>query len=357
MKPIAPAAPGHARPIPRTQTALVQSRYGPEGEVLSLRTDLSVAPPSATQVQIEVRAASVNPIDWQMIQGNRRMIARRTFPFVPLFDLAGVVSAVGASVLRFKIGDTVHCDNEIEGGGASQVVNVEEDLVCVFPPLLDFAEAAAIPLAGQTALLAIDDAGVGPGGSVVVIGASGGVGSFVVQMAKALGVSRIIAVCSARNAAFVRDLGADEVIDYAAQTMEAVLAPRSIDAVIDCVGGRSQWIAAKRVLRGKGRFVTISRDEDAEVTIGAVLRLVPPVLWRRFASRFGRRIRYLTVFLKASHTLLERVDAMVASGAVAPQVTQHFEFSEQGVISALRTSRNGRVRGKIIVQLSDSHRG
>ena len=357
MKPTAPAAPGHARPNPRTQTALVQSRYGPEGEVLSLRTDLSVAPPSATQVQIEVRAASVNPIDWQMIQGNRRMIARQTFPFVPLFDLAGVVTAVGSSVRRLKVGDTVHCDNEIDGGGASEVVNVEEDLVCAFPPLLDFAEAAAVPLAGQTALLALDDAGLGPGESLVVIGASGGVGSFVVLMAKALGVSRIIAVCSARNAAFVRDLGAHEVIDYAVQPMEAILAPRSVDAVIDCVGGRSQWIAAKRVLRDGGRFVTISRDEDAKVTIAAVFRLMPPVMWRRLASRFGRRIKYLTVFLKASHTLLARVDALVASGGVSPRVTQRFEFGEQGVISALKMSRSGRVRGKIVVQLSDPHRG
>ena len=343
----------HSSDARRTQQAIVQSRYGPVDEVLSHRTDLPVLPPSATQVQIEVRAASINPIDWQMIQGNRRMIARRTFPFVPLFDLAGVVTAVGTAVCRFEVGDVVHCNNQIDGGGASQFVNVEEGLVRAVPPSLGFAEAAAIPLAGQTALLALDRATVGPGDSVVVIGASGGVGSFVIQMAKALGARRVIAICSGRNEQFVRDLGADEVIDYEVQPMETVLAARSIDVVIDCVGGRAQWIAAKRIMRDGGRFATISRDEDDKVTLAAVIRLVPPVLWRRSAARFGRRLHYLTVFLDASHTLLERVDTMVASGAVRPHVAQTFDFDVPGVVAALNTSRHGRVTGKLVVNVAD----
>ncbi|MGS0895366.1 NAD(P)-dependent alcohol dehydrogenase [Burkholderia stagnalis] len=335
-----------------TQQAVVQLGYGPVRETLVSRMDFPIASPSETQVQIKVRAASVNPIDWQMIEGNRRMITRRTFPFVPLFDLAGEVCAVGRSVKRFQVGDIVHCDNEIHGGGASQFVNVEEHLICAMPASLGFSEAAAVPLAGQTALTTLDQAAIGAGSSVVVVGASGGVGSFVVQMAKALGASRVIAVCSARNETFVRGLGADEVIDYAVQSIYTAVPSRSVDAVIDCVGGKSQWIAAKQVLRDGGRFVTIARDEDGEVSVGAVIRLLPPILWRRFSSLFGRRLRYLTVFVKATHTLLARVDAMIASGAVKPHVARIYSFSAEGVIAALEASRNGHVVGKVIVKVS-----
>jgi NADPH:quinone reductase-like Zn-dependent oxidoreductase len=334
------------------QKAIVQTGYGPVRETLVGLTDFPIAPPLETQVQIKVRAASVNPIDWQMIEGNRRMIARRTFPFVPLFDLAGEVCAVGKAVKRFKVGDIVHCDNEIHGGGASQFVNVEQDLVCMVPSSLSFVEAAAVPLAGQTALAILDRAMIGAGSNIVVVGASGGVGSFVVQMAKALGASRVIAVCSARNASFVRDLGADEVVDYTVQSIDVALPPKSVDAVVDCVGGKSQWLAAKHVLRDGGRFVTIARDEDGKVTMKAIIRLLPPILWRRFASLFGRRLHYLTVFLKASHALLARVDAMIASGAVTPQVARIYPFSTEGVTAALEASRSGRVSGKLVVKVS-----
>ncbi|RBP02458.1 NADPH:quinone reductase-like Zn-dependent oxidoreductase [Roseiarcus fermentans] len=333
-----------------TQCAVVQSRYGSAGAVLAWRSDVPVVAPSITQVQIEIRAASVNPIDWQMIEGNRRMIARRSFPFVPLFDLSGIVTAVGASVETFKVGDFVHCDNKLNGGGASQVVNVEQDLVCLAPPRLSFAEAAAIPLAGQTALLALDQAQVGVGDSLCVVGASGGVGSFVVQMAKALGVSRVVAVCSARNEAFARSLGADAVLDYTSRAFDVALAVGSMDAVIDCAGGKAQWFAARRVLREGGRFVTISRDEDGEVTLGAALRLAP-ILWRQLQSRFGQKHKYIMTFLDASNTLLSRVDDMVARGLVKPTIERAFEFSAAGVIEALETSRKGRVVGKLVVEM------
>lgn len=346
------ASAGDAVPLHRAQSAVTQTRYGPAPDVLHLRNDVAVLSPAAQQVQIEVRAASINPIDWQMIEGNRRMIAKRAFPFIPLFDIAGVVSAIGAGVERFRIGDRVHCDNKLEAGGASQFVNVDEALVSAIPGALGFAEAAAIPLAGQTALLCLDRAAVGQHSSLCVIGASGGVGSLVVQMAKAAGVARVIAVCGEHNAAFVRAIGADEVVDYKSHTIDSALAPGSLDAVIDCVGGRSQWLSAKRVLRDGGRFVTIARDEDGVVTAGAILRLLPPILWRQFASRFGRRIQYLMVMLDAHHSLLDRVDALIADGAVKPHVAQVYDFSQDGVVNALAASKAGRVVGKLVVRVS-----
>ena len=119
--------------------------------------------------------------------GNRRLLARRRYPFVALFDIAGVVTAVGSDVKRFQVGDAVHADNQKDGGGAGTFVDVDENLVSHKPGLMSFLEAAAIPLAGQTALLALDMAEVGPGARVVIIGASGGVGSLAVQIARHTG--------------------------------------------------------------------------------------------------------------------------------------------------------------------------
>jgi len=230
------------------QRAIVQARYGKAGDVLSLATSYPVKAPESTEVQVKVCASSVNPIDWQMIEGNRSLIASRPFPFVPLFDLAGIVVKVGDAVTRFQVGDAVHADNKEGGGGASEFVNVPEDLVSLKPASISFAEAAAIPLAAQTALLALESGGVGAGSRICVIGASGGVGSFAVQIAKALGAAHVIGVCSGANAEFVRSLGADETIDYTRARLSEAITHRSLHAVIDCVGGREQWVEAQKVL-------------------------------------------------------------------------------------------------------------
>ena len=227
--------------LSKVQRAIIQSGYGPPEQVLSLSASHPVTPPSRTQVLIRVHAASLNPIDWQMIQGNRRLITRRSFPFVPLFDLAGVVVSVGADVTQFKVGDAVHTDNQKDGGGASEFVAVDQSLVSPKPETLSIAEAAALPLAAQTALLALDKGEVGADSRICIVGASGGVGSFAVQIAKALGAARVIGVCSAQNAQFVRDLGADQIVDYNKTTISDALGAKSVDVVLDCVGGREQW--------------------------------------------------------------------------------------------------------------------
>ncbi len=337
--------------IPATQRAIVQSGYGEAGSVLSLSTTHPVLAPSPTQVQIRVHAASVNPIDWQTMEGNRRRITRRSFPFVPLFDIAGVVTAVGAAVTRFEVGDAVYTDNEKEGGGASEFVNVEQELVSTKPESLGFAEAAAVPLAAQTALLALEAGGVGEGSRVCIIGASGGVGSFAVQMAKAFGARHVVGVCSGKNSDVVTALGADETIDYTTTTMEEALGDRRMDVVIDCVGGREQWRAARRVLVPGGRFVTISRDEDGEVTVGAILRLVTTITARRIQSKWGRRVVYLPVFLRSSSALLDRVTDLIAVGRVRVALGDRYEFSLPGVLEMIRQSREGRMVGKSVVEI------
>ncbi|MFT2018411.1 NAD(P)-dependent alcohol dehydrogenase [Streptomyces sp. 796.1] len=364
--------------VPSTQRAIVQRRYGPVREVLALAEALPVRPPGPQEVQVQVRAAAVNPIDWQMIEGNRRLITRRRFPFTPLFDLAGVVTAVGegvaaggrdgvpggragtgggragaagqqAAVARpFRVGDRVHADNEIGGGGAAEYVNVPARLLAHTPPGLGFAESAALPLAAQTALTCLDRGQVGPGTRVAVIGASGGVGHLAVQLARAADAF-VVGVASARNQEFVRSLGADETIDRETTDVATRFGADSFDVVIDCVGGREQWLRAQRVLRPGGRFVTIARDEDGQVTPASATRLLTTITARRLRGVGPRGTKYVPVFLKASATLLHRANALVTDGQLRVHVARSFPLTLEGIHAAMEESRAGRVVGKLVV--------
>jgi NADPH:quinone reductase-like Zn-dependent oxidoreductase len=338
----------------RFQKAVVQTGYGNAGAVLTWTTNAPVEAPSHTQIQIKVHSASLNPIDWQMIEGNRRLIAKRSFPFVPLFDLAGVVVAVGSAVTRFKVGDAVHADNKIHGGGAAELANVEQDLAAMKPESLTFAEAAAVPLAAQTALLALDKGRVGSGCRICIIGASGGVGSFAVQIAKTLGVASVVGVCSAKNSAFVRSLGADHVVDYTVGKLHEALSSNSINVVLDCVGGREQWLEAQKVLVSGGRFVTISRDEDGKMTVSSAARMVQAILFRQLRSNFGMRVQYIPVFLDASYALLERVDALIRSGQVKVHLDKRYPFSIEGLLQSIEDSKKGRVVGKCVIEIMEN---
>lgn len=333
------------------QRAIVQHRYGDAAEVLAECETHSIEPPAADEVQIKVHAAALNPIDWQMIEGNRQLISRRAFPFVPLFDLAGVVVAVGDRVTRFRAGDAVHADNEVFGGGAAQFVNVPEGLVSLKPEQLTFAEAAALPLAAQTALLALQQGGVGPGSRVAIVGASGGVGTYAVQIAKALGAAHVVGVCSSNNDVFVRSLGADATIDYTNTTLSEALPGRPLDVVLDCVGGRDQWLQARTVLRRGGTFVTIARDEDGVLTVASAARLITTITCRRLASSWGDRIRYVPVFLQASYELLDRVDDLVRAGRLHVHLQVLRDFSLENLLVLVEQGKTGRTVGKLVLEV------
>ena len=346
----APRAARPSGPLGR-QRAILQYRYGDAAEVLAESEAHAIGPPAADEVQIRVHAAALNPIDWQMIEGNRKLISRRAFPFVPLFDLAGVVVAVGDRVIRFRTGDAVHADNEVSGGGASQFVNVRGDLVSLKPEQLTFAEAAALPLAAQTALLALQQAGVGPGSRVAIVGASGGVGTYAVQIARALGAVSVVGVCSSRNDEFVRSLGADATIDYTTTTLPEALPDRRLDVVLDCVGGRDQWLQARKVLRRGGTFATIARDEDGAVTVASAARLITTITWRKLASSYGDRIRYVPVFLRASHELLDRVDDLVRAGQLHVHLQARQELSLESLLTLVEQGKTGRTVGKLVLEV------
>jgi NADPH:quinone reductase-like Zn-dependent oxidoreductase len=239
--------------------AVILHSYGSPDQLELKATD--TPEPAADEVLVRVRATSVNPYDWHGMRGEPR-IARLMNGAMglrePKFrilgcDMAGQVEAVGKDVTGFRPGDDVFALLE-HGGGFAEYASVPERLLVRKPENLSYEQAAVIPMAALTALLAVREVGrIKPGQKVLVNGASGGVGTFAVQIAKALGAS-VDAVCSSRNADLVKSIGADSVIDYT--TEDFTRHGRQYDLLLDIAGGHSAF-ACRRVLAPGGTLVLV----------------------------------------------------------------------------------------------------
>lgn len=216
--------------------AVIIRRYG-AAEVLQYE-DVEQPKIEPTQLLVKVRASSVNPIDWKIRQGMLSLITGSKFPKILGFDVAGEVVAIGSGVTRFKPGDAVYGSTSFPGGGYAEFAAVPENLVVLKPTNLSYEEAAAVPLAALTALQALRDQGnIQTGQTVLINGAAGGVGSFAVQIAKALGTV-VTGVSSTKNLDLVKSLLADRVIDYTQQDFTQDTA--QYDIIFDAVGKRSR---------------------------------------------------------------------------------------------------------------------
>jgi len=206
------------------------------------------------QLLIKVHASSVNPIDWKIRKGMLRLLTGNSFPMILGFDVSGEVVAVGESVTQFQPGDLIYARlDQLIGGAYAEYAAVAAKVAAPKPKNLTHEEAAAVPLAALTALQALrDEAGLQPGYKVLINGSSGGVGTFAVQIAKAM-AAEVTAVCSRKNIELVKSLGADRTIDYTQQdfTQNTAL----YDIVFDVVGNRS-FAQCKDVLTQKGVYVT-----------------------------------------------------------------------------------------------------
>ncbi|MDR3107412.1 MAG: NAD(P)-dependent alcohol dehydrogenase, partial [Bifidobacteriaceae bacterium] len=226
--------------------AVVYERYG--GPERLQVTDLDRPAPGPDEVLVRVEAAGLNAYDWRLLSGTPFLVRLRNGLFRPKnrilgADVAGVVQAAGTAVTRFQAGDRVFGCLEGSGasglaaGGLAEFVAARATSLAVIPDVLTFAQAAALPMAGGTALIAVrDGGGVTSGMEVLVNGAAGGVGSFAVQIGKALG-GRVTGVCAANHAELVSSLGADAVIDY--QTRDFTGGPESYDVIVDVAASRA----------------------------------------------------------------------------------------------------------------------
>ncbi|GIF75154.1 NAD(P)-dependent alcohol dehydrogenase [Asanoa siamensis] len=320
--------------------AIVQDRYGPP-ETLTL-TDVETPVPGPGEVLVRVEAAALNAYDWHVMRGDPRLARLgwgRPAPRARIRgrDFAGRVEAVGADVRHVRPGDPVFGDLGDASGAFAEYVCVPEGLVAPRPANLTAEQAAALPLAGLTALMGLRD--VGPGQRVLINGASGGVGTFAVQLAKALG-ARVTAVCSTRNVDLVRSLGADDVVDYT--SADFTRSGERHDLVFDLVGNRS-LAAFRRALTPTGTLM---------LSGGGVYRggsLVGPV-WlitrgRLLAPFLRQRIVVLSTAPGRQH--LEALRAHAEAGRLTPVIDRTYPLKD--VPEAMRYLETEHARAKVVI--------
>jgi NADPH:quinone reductase-like Zn-dependent oxidoreductase len=325
--------------------AIVIDGYGPPDQVLRFgEADDPVA--GDDQVLVRVQAASVNPADWHLVRGEP-YLARLSFGLrtpkirVPGCDLAGSVEAVGPNVSTLKPGDEVYGSPFMRGFGAfAELAAVPEGVLSPKPANLTFEQAAAVPLAGLTALQGIRDHGrVEPGQRVLIIGAAGGVGTFAVQTAKALG-AEVTGVCSTSKVELVRSLGADRVVDYTTDDLDAA-GEQPYDVVFQVSGTRSPS-QCRRLLTRTGTLVYISGDSDGGRVFGPISRLIAGQLQSPFVSQ---TLRNYTV--KSGAADLQALTELIEAGKVSPVIDRTFALRE--VPEALLHLEGGHARGKTVI--------
>ena len=321
--------------------AIVQDVYG-EADVLQLR-DVDKPAVGDDQVLVSVRAAGVDRGVWHLMAGLPYPIRlagygirRPKFP-VPGSALAGVVEAVGKDVTRFRPGDEVMGTST---GSFAEYASVRESKLVRKPATLTFEQAAAVPVSATTALQALRDQGrVQPGQRVLVIGASGGVGTYAVQLAKAFGAD-VTGVASTAKVDLVRSLGADHVIDYTREELTAGMRP--YDLLLD-IGGNRPVSALRRLLTREGTLVIVG-GEGGDRWTGGLHRQLQALATARFVKQ---RLR---VFVgKDTDVDLETLTGLIDAGKVRPVIDRTFALTEAP--DAIRYVADGHARGKVVVTI------
>ena len=323
--------------------AIVQERYGSPQDVLRLE-DIETPQVKDDEVLVRVRAAAVNPADWHLIRGEP-YIARLQWGLrtpknpVPGGDLAGEVEAVGPSVTMFQPGDEVFGNSFMRGFGAlAEWASVSGDLLAPMPGNLSFEQAAAVPLAAVTALQGLRDHGrIERGHRVLIIGASGGVGTFAVQIAKHFG-AEVTGVCSTGNVELVRSLGADHVIDYTAQDFAE--GGQRYDVIFQLAGTRSAS-DCRRALTEKGTLVLSSGESSGRV-IGPVGRVVGALALSPFV-----RQRLLSFTMSPNRDHLQALTQLIERREVSPVVDRRYSLADAP--EAIGYLEEGHPRGKIVI--------
>lgn len=306
--------------------AITYSSYGGP-EVLGL-TDVAEPKVGPGEIRIAVRSASVNPVDWKVTAGYLDGLMQVSFPATPGWDVAGVVETVGLDVDEYSVGDEVLAYGRkdwVQGGSFAELITVPVRTAALKPASLGWDEAAALPLAGLTAYQTLKRLGVGPGDTVLVHAAAGGVGALAVQIARAFGASRVIGTASPRNHDYLREIGAEPVA-YGPGLVQAVrdLAPDGVTVVADYVGGVEADTVA--VLATGGRH--------GSIVDGSVTDMGGLYMW----------VRPSTDDLSALAGLVERGDVKVT-------VSETFDLAQTA--DAFRASMDGHGRGKIVIRVSE----
>lgn len=327
--------------LPAMMRAVIARRYGTPAAVVSV-DELPVPMPDDGEVLVHVEASSLNALDWHYLTGTpyfMRLIAglRRPKRTIPGADVAGTVVAVGPGVTRFQPGDAVF--GECAGGGCAPYLTVDEDHVVAKPATVSFEAAGATPVAGLTALQGLRTHGdLRAGDRVLINGAAGGVGTFAVQIATALG-AEVTAVCSTGNVEMVRSLGAVEVIDYSKD--DFVLRSARFDVMIDNVGNRTP-AECLSLLSPDARYVVITGPKTNR-WLGPVPHIARTALAFRRASPSFHQFT-----ASPNHDDLTYLGELLASGQITPQIQRVIDLD--AVADGLAEIGTGHTKAKIVVR-------
>ena len=331
--------------------AFVVERYGDADTVRA--GDMPDPKAGAHDVLVRIHAASVNPLDLKIRDGDLKAILPYRAPFVLGNDLAGTVVAVGARVTRFTVGDEVYAHpDQNRMGTFAELIAIHQDDVATKPATLTMAEAASIPLVGLTAWQAlVERADLRPGQKVLIHAGAGGVGTIAIQLAKHLGAS-VATTASATKADLVKNLGADVVIDYRKQAFETIL--HDYDVVLDTIGGET-LDKSLQVLKPGGTVISVAGPPDPafakEFGVNPVIRLAIAALSYRIRRRARRhQVTYSYLFMKASGDQLCELTALIDVGIIRPVVDSVFDFDQTR--EALAHLEQGRTKaGKVVIRM------
>jgi NADPH:quinone reductase-like Zn-dependent oxidoreductase len=328
-------------PATDTMAAVVQDRYGDAGVLHQER--IGVPEIAANEVLVRVHAAGLDRGTWHLMTGKPYLMRVAGMGFrgpkdrVPGRDLAGVVEAVGSAVTRFAVGDEVY---GVGRGSFAERAVAREDQLARKPVSLSFEQAAVVPTSAATALQALTEQGrIQAGQSVLVVGASGGVGSYAVQLAKALG-ARVTGVPSTAKLDLVRALGADEVLDYTRD--DYADGTQRYDLILD-IAGNPGLARLRRALTPEGTAVIVGGEDGGNLT-GGMNRQLRAMLVSRFV---GQRLAWFIAKQRASD--LERLTAFIEAGQVTPSIDRTYPLDR--VPEAMRHLEAGQVRGKVAITI------
>lgn len=306
--------------------AITLEQYGDASVLKYTTADKPEVKPN--DLLVEIKATSVNPVDWQIREGYLAEAMPYEFPLILGWDAAGIVKEVGSDVTKFKVGDEVYSSPDMSRNGTyAEFVAVNEDMVAMKPKNLSFEEAGSIPLVGLTAWTSlIDKADIQKGERVLIQAGAGGVGSFGIQLAKAKGCW-VAATASGKNVEFLKELGADQVIDYEKENFEEVLEP--VDVVLDTLGGDIQD-RSFNVLKKGGRLAATTTEPKEEL-----------------AKKHD--VKTYQVTMGRDGKVLAEIAKLIEDKKIRPVVEQVLDLSD--IKEGHRISQTGHSKGKIVLKI------
>lgn len=330
--------------------AVVMNKYGDENVVHI--TDIDKPQIRHDEVLIEVYFAGINAIDVKIPKGQMKPLLNFNLPLILGTDISGKIVEIGSSITRFKIGDEVYASFSTSKMGAfAEYVKASENELSIKPKNLSFEEAASIPLVGLTVYQALHDiANVTKGQKVFIKAGSGGIGTFAIQFAKALG-AEVATTTSAKNLQFVHQLGADHVIDYHKENFENIL--NNYDVVLDSVDGEP-IARGLSILRPGGHLLSVVGPPDVKFAKAAGLSFIFRWIFGLLSwniNRLSKKIgaHYSFVFVKPNGNQLEKIKDLVESGKIKPVIDRVFPIDMAR--EALSYVAAGRTRGKVVLRI------